>query len=266
MTETCSLPDVVAFVEGTMNGEPYTERHIDEMVANYGRLRGYWSPYVSIDHERGAYSALAFGDVVGARKGRVKLTPGGGWVRTADTDRSPGTRAALVTTSRDVPREVGDLIKTRRLPRVSIEMFDGTFNGPTGLVPTKVLKSVSLLGARSEASKGMPPPSVHFADRTGRPVPPPPRSTGPAKCFGDTPVDPLLTDPPAVAPTSSRPRCPRATHPDVRRQGDRHQPDHRGRAGRAVAGDGRPADRLAAAGRAGDRRERGRHPRREGVQ
>lgn len=201
MPDTCTLFESVAFVEGILNGERFVERDIDEMVSNFGQLRGFWSPYVSIDHERGAYSALSFGDVSGVKKGRVKLQAGAGWVRTGDNDQQPGTRAALVTTSFNVPSEVGTLVQSRRLPRVSIEMFDGTFHGPHGLVPTKVLKSVSLLGARSEASKGMPSPAVQFADRNphGRPAP---RSPAPAKCFGDLPMDTL---PAAAAPAPDAP-------------------------------------------------------------
>jgi hypothetical protein len=174
VANTGRLPDLVAFVEGLRNGETYDESDIDELVENFGRFKGYWRPYVSVDHEQHpAFRALAFGDVTAARKGRVRLGPGGKWERTADADRRPGTKAALVLDAADVPTEVCELVNSGRLPRVSVEFFDheAPFVGPDDEpVLTNVLKSVSLLGAQSEASKGMPRPVAVFADRVGRRV------------------------------------------------------------------------------------------------
>ena len=187
--------DLIAFVEGLRNGEPYDESDVDELVSNFAEYRGYWTPYVSVDHERNpAWKALSFGDVTAARKGRVRLSRATGqWERVADTDRSPGTRAALILTADNVPAEVGELVASGRLPRVSVEFFDHTapFVGPRDeVVTTNVLKSVSLLGAQSEASKGMPTPTVKsFADRVGRRVTLPPGLTGRTpKKFGAYPM------------------------------------------------------------------------------
>jgi hypothetical protein len=187
--------DLIAFVEGLRNGDRYDESDVDELVANFGRFRGYWTPYVSVDHEQNqAWKALAFGDVTTARKGRVRQSRRTGkWERVADADRSPGTRAALVVTLGDVPPEVGEMVASGRLPRVSVEFFDHTspFVGPQDeVVTTNVLKSVSLLGAQSEASKGMPRPTVRtFADRVGRRVTLPPALSGRTpKAFGAYPM------------------------------------------------------------------------------
>ena len=187
--------DLIAFVEGLRNGDTYDESDVDELVANFAEFRGYWTPYVSVDHEQNpAWKALSFGDVTAARKGRVRLSRASGqWEPTTPDDRSPGTRAALILTAANVPAEVGEMVRTRRLPRVSVEFFDHTapFVGPDDrVVTTNVLKSVSLLGAQSEASKGMPTPTVRtFADRVGRRVNMPPALAGrKAKAFGAYPM------------------------------------------------------------------------------
>jgi hypothetical protein len=187
--------DLIAFVEGLRNGDTYDESDVDELVANFATYRGYWTPYVSVDHEKNpAWKALSFGDVTAARKGRVRLSRATGqWELTRPDDRSPGTRAALVVTCGNVPAEVGEMVRERRLPRVSVEFFDHTapFVGPRDeVVTTNVLKSVSLLGAQSEASKGMPTPTVKtFADRVGRRVTLPPALSGRTpKAFGAYPM------------------------------------------------------------------------------
>lgn len=208
MTGTCRIPNKVAFVEGVRNGETYDESDIDELVTNFGKYRGYWNPYVALGHARlpqyAAYAGLSFGDVVAARKVRVVFNPRTGhWEPTART--GPGTRAALAVDLENVPKEFGELVASRRLPRRSIEMFDHThplMRPDDRPELTNVLKCVSFLGDHPECVKGMPPAVVEFADLPahGRRLPDhPPRFTAPAKCFGDPPMD-GQTPPPDATP------------------------------------------------------------------
>lgn len=158
-TPTAKVRDLVAFTEGLRNGEPYTEADIDELVANFDRFqavdpgtgRPYWLPYFSINHEEGKYAGLSVGDVTAVRRGT-----------------SDDGRAALIVDGDRVPGDVKQDLDTGRLRAVSVEFFDpdNPFVGPDDQpVDGKVLKSVSLLGAMSEAAKGMPAPVATFADR-----------------------------------------------------------------------------------------------------
>lgn len=184
-----TIPGLIAFVEGLRNGEVYDESDNDELVENFAKFRGYWQPYVSVDHEQNnAWKALSFGDVSNARKGRVKIGKSGKWEPT--NEAGPGTKSALILDCSDIPDEVAQLVNQGRLPRVSVEFFDHTapFIGPDDKpVMTNVLKSVSLLGAQSEASKGMPRPKAVFSDRVGKKVTLPASANGRAKRFWSEP-------------------------------------------------------------------------------
>lgn len=163
---TCKVPGCVSFTPGVRNGVPYGPDTIAELVANFERYRepqpdkqwAGWLPYASVDHEEHPdWAGLSVGDVVAAAA--------------EDEDGNP----ALTLDIENVPVPIGSLIKGRQLRARSVEWFEppNAFVGPNGPVDGKVLKSVSFLGNKSEASKGMPPPRVTFADAY-RPAPAPP--------------------------------------------------------------------------------------------
>lgn len=175
---TCRVPNRVAFTPGVRNGKPYGADTIAALVRNYDRFANcdppYWVPYVSVDHEEHPdWAGLSVGDVAAARA----VTP----------DGEPGLTLDL----EKVPVPIGALINGGQLRAVSVEWWEAPdrFIGPDGPVDEPVLKCVSYLGSKSEASKGMPPAAAVFADGyRPRPVPPKNPST-PALKFEATVMD-----------------------------------------------------------------------------
>lgn len=157
---TCRVPRCVSFTAGFRNGEDHGEGKIDALVRNFKRFAadGYWRPYGSVDHEEHPdWAGLSVGDVTDA------------WKETVDG------RPALVLALDNVPVPIGRLINGGQLRARSVEWFEppNAFVGPDDEpVPEPVLKSVSFLGSKSEAAKGMPPAQAVFADAY-RPAPAP---------------------------------------------------------------------------------------------
>lgn len=104
--ETRDLRGVEIFDVGTWNGRQWTDQDLDEMVANFGALRGVVDPPAKLGHsdqqellEREGY-------------------PAAGWVEALYRD---GTK--LVADFARVPRKVADLIAAGAYRKVSSEIF-----------------------------------------------------------------------------------------------------------------------------------------------
>lgn len=188
--------NIVSFVEGRRNGDWYDYSDISELVQNFKMHKGYWNPYVSVNHERDpAYAGLSMGDVVDARIGWVEIDPATNKYKLVDK-RGSKSKAALVLDCDNVPEEICKLYQSNRLRAPSIEFFDDDapfIDQDENEVTTNVLKSLSLMGAQSEASKGMPKAYVEFADGPRR-APRPRHKSGRIKIFGAYPMDELMTE------------------------------------------------------------------------
>lgn len=140
---TCSLNGVASFRPGVWNNVPVSAGDLRDMARTFAELRGYYDPYLSLNHDDG----LSFGRVSALRVG-----PGG----------------TLTVDAENVPAEVGGWVNGGRLQAPSIEFWEpGDFVMPDGR-PNKVrvFKCLTLLGNRPPGVKGLGPlPAATFADR-----------------------------------------------------------------------------------------------------
>ena len=133
------------FRAGTHNGDEFKEEDLEEIAANFQRLRDELRPKLKITHRENqeTLAGLAsYGDVVDVFLKKV----------------ADGTRRLFAKVA-NVPREVMDFIKERRFPERSIELYPefklGTKEGSP--VFKNVLKAIALLGSEMPAVTGMDP-------------------------------------------------------------------------------------------------------------
>lgn len=131
------LKGVEVFRIGTWNGDKYTRKDLDDMVANFGKV-GFQVP-VKLGHK--------------AESGE----PAYGWVAKL---RRVGDR--LVADLRDIPDKIHEAIKDKRFDHVSAEIFWNIKRG--GKTFRRVLKAVTLLGAETPAVSGLKPLRESFTD------------------------------------------------------------------------------------------------------
>lgn len=133
------------FRPGTHNGDPFTEADLEEIAANYHKLKDEVRPKLKIthrDHQESVAGLASYGDVVDVfmKKGK------------------DGMRRLFARLS-NVPTEVMDFIKSRRFPERSIEIYPSFKLGTIESSPVykNVLKAIALLGHEMPAVTGMEP-------------------------------------------------------------------------------------------------------------
>lgn len=133
------------FRPGTHNGDEFTEGDLDEIAANYHKLKDEVRPKLKIthrDHQESVAGLASYGDVVDVfmKKGK------------------DGLRRLFARLS-NVPTEVMDFIKNRRFPERSIEIYPNFKLGTIESSPIykNVLKAIALLGHEMPAVTGMEP-------------------------------------------------------------------------------------------------------------
>lgn len=118
--------DAEVFSVGTWNGDKYTEKDLDDMVASFAALRDEVKPPVKLGHESSRFG----------QPGKVAL----GWVKAL---KRKGQK--LVATLTQVPDVVYKAIKNGLYKRVSSEVHWDLKKG--GRTHNRVLAAVALLGA-----------------------------------------------------------------------------------------------------------------------
>jgi hypothetical protein len=131
-----SIPDVEIFRSGKWKGDAYSLADLDAMVAAYPKV-GFVPP-VTLDHKDEG--------------------PAYGWIKNL---RRVGSK--LVADFVDMTREVYDAIKSRKLGPVSSEIAWNYDRG--GTVYPRVLRAVSLLGAKIPAVAGLQPAFQNLSEQ-----------------------------------------------------------------------------------------------------
>ena len=135
------MPDLLAreiFAAGTHNGEKYTEKDLDDMVAAFSELD--FSPALKQGHVEDETGLPALGYVSNLRRIGSKLV------------------ADFV----DMPKDISDAIASKRFSRVSAEIFHNFKRA--GKTFRRVLKAVALLGVEIPAVHGLKPLHEFAAD------------------------------------------------------------------------------------------------------
>ena len=138
--ENVEINDMAVFKVGTHNGTKYTDKDLDDIVSNFVKLKGRIRPKLKITHE-GSQKKLAglasYGDIVGLA-GKVVN----------------GVKHIFVKIA-NVPKQVANLIRDRRFPERSIEIYPKI--KVDGKEYKNVLRNVSLLGHQPPAVPGLEP-------------------------------------------------------------------------------------------------------------
>ena len=124
--------DVEIFKVGTWNGDPYTEKDLDEIVNSYNEIGDKLKPYLKFGHDKNQKLAQNSG------------LPALGWINAL---RRKGK--SLMADFKDVPDKVKELMDKKAYKRVSSEIFLNLVEG--GKKFPKALKAVALLGADTPA-------------------------------------------------------------------------------------------------------------------
>lgn len=174
------LRDVELFASGTYRGREYTPDDVDEMVINGRKFSAILHPPAVCGHEEEDEDG---NPTPAPEPGRTDI-PADGWVDPASLKtkwkytpiRDDGGRMkvmkqrVLVGDLTDVPPETADLIRQRRLRKLSAEVYDD-FTDDSGQSHGKALRRVAFLGGEPPQVKGLadlPMPSK-FAERL-RPI------------------------------------------------------------------------------------------------
>ena len=141
----CGECEMEIFRPGTHNGDAFDEADLEEIAENFQKLKGEVRPKLKITHREKQESLaglMSYGDVV-----EVFLK------KMAD-----GTRRLFAKIA-NVPKQILELIKERRFPERSIEIYPKFKLGTKDDSPEfrNVLKAVALLGYEMPAVTGMAP-------------------------------------------------------------------------------------------------------------
>lgn len=131
--ETKMIGGVEIFAEGTWNGDTYTVKDLDDMVAAFDATKDKIRPYLKLGHDDGQKMAP-----------QEDGMPAMGWIENV---RRVGKK--LVADFKNVPKKIYDLIAAGGYRRVSAEIFLNLKVG--GKTWPKLLKAVSLLGGDTPA-------------------------------------------------------------------------------------------------------------------
>ena len=133
------------FRTGTHNGDEFTDKNLEEIAENFGKLRNEVRPKLKITHRENQESLaglMSYGDVVEVFLKKIE----------------DGTKRLFAKIT-NVPKKILDLIKDRRFPERSIEIYPEFKLGTNDDEPIyrNVLKAVALLGHEMPAVTGMEP-------------------------------------------------------------------------------------------------------------
>ncbi len=190
MTELLHTPpeghriDAEIFSTGTWNGDTFTEQDLQELAANFGRLRGDLKPPLKFGHDEGQ-----------TLTGQSDGDPALGWVEAL---RVSGGK--LIATFAGVPELVYQAIRQGRYRRVSSEIYFNLRRG--GETLGKVLKAVALLGADLPAVTNLQDLAAYLAA-------PPQWQADAVKCF----TGPLRADLQPLPEHAPMPETPSAAPP-----------------------------------------------------
>lgn len=134
--ETVDIKDVQIFAAGTWNGDAYTVRDLDEMVAGYIATKDALKPYLKLGHDDKQKLAQKDG------------YPAIGWVENL---RRVGDK--LVADFKHVPKKLAELMQAGAYRRVSSEIF--TTITVAGQKFKNLLKAVGILGADTPAVENL---------------------------------------------------------------------------------------------------------------
>lgn len=138
--EAFELKNVELFASGKHNGDDYSEKDLDDMVAAY-ETQGYQAP-LKLGHDE------------------TPGKPAMGWV--ANLRREGGKLLGDIT---NIPKEIYDLIQRRGYDRVSSEIYWNLKTGGKNF--RRALKAVALLGADVPAVSSLTPLHKLFSGVTG---------------------------------------------------------------------------------------------------
>ncbi len=150
---TYRLPNVEIFATGNHDGEEWTERDLDEIAANFARLKGRLDPPLVVGHEDDQQLLERTG------------IPAAGWlanVRKMSGD-GPG-QWKLVADAENVPAEVAGWINSGLYRKVSAELYDSPEQAGLDCAG-KTLRRVALLGGEIPKVKTLG--SLPFAEPSG---------------------------------------------------------------------------------------------------
>jgi hypothetical protein len=131
--DTYDVNDVEIFSAGKWNGDEYTRKDLDDMVASHYELRQEVKPYLKLGHDKKQELLQSDG------------MPSAGWV--TNLKRS-GDK--LLADFKSVPKKIKELIEKRAYGRFSSEIY-WNLKTPDGKNFRRVLKAVALLGGDTPA-------------------------------------------------------------------------------------------------------------------
>ncbi len=137
---TIDIPAVEIFAEGTWNGDAYSAKDLDDIVAAFSKVG--FKPPIKAGHEDGQEDATTAKRLFGE--------PALGYV-----SRIYRQGKKLLADLIDVPRAFANLIKSGAYRRISSEIYWNYKNEGSGSVYPRVLKAVSFLGANIPALTGL---------------------------------------------------------------------------------------------------------------
>lgn len=144
------------FEDGYHKGRLYPPAEIDQIAANFARLKGHLTPKAGLGHDKGQRLTASLG------------LPNVGHV----TDVRSDGKGNLELDVANVPTWLGGMVNAGRYDDGSIELKTAVPDpgDPAKTLPGSVLDGVAILGEEQPAVKGCPPPRATFED--GTEVPP----------------------------------------------------------------------------------------------
>lgn len=134
--ETKSLAGVQIFSSGTWNGDTYTDKDLDQIVAAFADTKEALKPYLKLGHSD-SQTLLAEDEL-----------PSAGWVT-----KIYRIGHKLFADFCDMPSKIYDLVSAKAYKRISSEIF---FNlDVEGTIYPKALKAVALLGGETPAVQNL---------------------------------------------------------------------------------------------------------------
>lgn len=127
------LKGVEIFAVGTHNGDKYTEKDLEQMVASFNQIGEQIKPHLKIGHSD-KQTLLAADEI-----------PAAGWMTNL---YKKGEK--LVADFKDVPQKIYNLIKNKAYKRISSEIY-WNFKHKDGKIYPRVMRACALLGGATPA-------------------------------------------------------------------------------------------------------------------
>ena len=125
--ETQNLEGIEIFATGTFRGVTYTQDDLDEIAANFMKLRDEIKPPIKLGH------------IEGQPLLKIEGLPAGGWIT-----KLSRIGDKLVADIIDVPNKIARIVKNRGYKRISSEIYTNLEHN--GKRHGKVLKAIAFLG------------------------------------------------------------------------------------------------------------------------